>query len=215
MENLNLSWLRSIAVACAVMLLMTISVTPAHATLIDNGTYVTDTTTNLKWLKLSATAGTSYSDLQPLLQTTFTGWSLATASQVYSLWNDAGLYNAADTNKIQTANTFISIMGNTADAMSGATGNSGYYYDADAISNYEIPVAKIYIMEQVISIYSPGSGGTQYLYETAPSEYFLSSGAYLVESASTPVPEPGTVALFAFGIAGLAVYGKKRKGNNA
>ena len=36
-----------------------------------------------------------------------------------------------------------------------------------------------------------------------------------INSAGTPVPEPGTIMLFGFGMLGLAVYGKRRMNNEA
>jgi hypothetical protein len=90
----------------------------ANATLIDHGTYITDTASNLDWLKLTETAGRTYDNVSANLGNAqeFSGWQYATKTQfVYLLWNN-GIYDqvypgihvlpAQDTGLIHTSSSF-------------------------------------------------------------------------------------------------------------
>ena len=59
----------------------------AHATLIDNNTYTTDTAFGLDWLDLTATKGQSVASAL----SNNSGWSYATDSQVSNLMSSFGI----------------------------------------------------------------------------------------------------------------------------
>ena len=76
----------SAAAILALTLGSTLGLSPAKATLINDGTYVDDTTTGLDWLDLTQTTNLSYNTVSSELGTTFAGWSFATIAEVgYSI----------------------------------------------------------------------------------------------------------------------------------
>src|SRR5215470_4861134 len=62
----------------------------AAATLVDNGTFTTDTATGLDWLDVTQTQGLSYNAVTSLFGSTLAGWQFATLAQVSKLYDDAG-----------------------------------------------------------------------------------------------------------------------------
>lgn len=76
----------------------------AQAALIDRGSYITDTTTGLDWLKLTETAGRTYEDISSNLGSgqEFDGWTYATQSQFANLLWDNGIYDAGLLGNLQS-----------------------------------------------------------------------------------------------------------------
>jgi hypothetical protein len=64
----------------------------AHAMLIDNGNYTTDTVTGLDWLDLTATRGESFDNIVAQMGPggTYAGWRHATREEVKQFWINAG-----------------------------------------------------------------------------------------------------------------------------
>lgn len=76
--------------------------TGAHATIIDHGTYLTDTTSGLDWLDLTYTVNQSYDQALTRLAPTgdLYGWRVANGTQFIGLYNNSRLPTPAtfDTN---------------------------------------------------------------------------------------------------------------------
>lgn len=74
---------------CACLAAVPITV---NASIIDNGTYVTDTATGWDWLDLTQTAGMSYDDVTLQLGPggLYEGWSYATRAELETLWGAFG-----------------------------------------------------------------------------------------------------------------------------
>ncbi len=90
-----------------------------NATLIASGSVVSDTATNMEWLKVTDTYGVLYEQLLTDLSpgNKYAGWHIASAAQVLTLIGDAGLPNAIagfkDTTGQYTSamSTFQNLMG--------------------------------------------------------------------------------------------------------
>jgi len=115
----------------------------ANAALVDHGSYTTDTTSGLDWLKLSTTAGLSYTDSL----TGNPGWRLATNMEVESLFGELfdGYYDTnglgfsrdldATTYSDQIADVanFFSLFGYTYQEPGFNDVSLGFYQDEDEI----------------------------------------------------------------------------------
>ena len=78
----------------AALCVLTISGTiPAHATIIDNGTYTTDTATGLDWLDVTASTNLSFSYVSSQFGTggQFEGWRYASGADFTTLLLDWGI----------------------------------------------------------------------------------------------------------------------------
>jgi hypothetical protein len=93
--------LRAIGIAAVVCLfafaLVMASSAYAIPILIDRVTYITDTSTGLDWLDVTASRNMSYLDVSAQFGTggKFAGWEYATVNEVEGLWTSAGLRHAS------------------------------------------------------------------------------------------------------------------------
>lgn len=175
----------------------------ALANLTDNGTYTTDNSTGLDWLDLTATANSTYISAE----INNPGWHYATNAEVEGLFamffeptfvdSGNGLQESTDAASIAESTLFISLLGATVSNDPYFTA-LGYYLDEDDLlramgTEFETDVATLIIGPEWFVNYG-GSARLAY-------------GTYLVR---TTVPEPGTLALFGLGLAGIGFSRRKK-----
>jgi hypothetical protein len=189
---------------------------PADATLVDHGSYATDTATSLNWYNLTLVQGVSYDQLSGLLATSLAGWQLATASQVAQLFVDAGLpatmavYGAPGyTSQVQALAAAIGDTLALHPAAQYVAGVAAYYQPTPAmLAAGSVPVANA--MLDVIgnaTIGGPGLSGS-----ISSSVASLPYAPYLVSAAAPePVAEPTTLAQIGGGLLVLAALRRQRR----
>lgn len=203
----------------AVALAAAISFQPVCASLIDGGTFVTDTVSGLDWFKLSNTTGLSYNAVLTQVQTgsPLEGWSVASRDQVASLFQNAGVAPLVLTNGVQqtlndqpswlATRTLMDLLGvgydsgGQSQAFTMTIGMFGPVHSHPPLLNNVVDVAALILYKpetyggQYVHSYgitaSNGTGGHNFARDAS-----ISTGTYLVRASQTQsVPEPSTAAL--------------------
>jgi len=213
-------------IAVALFLVM---VQNANATIIDSGTYLTDTDTGLDWLDVTASQGRTYKDVSNQFGTggDFEGWEYATGNQFNTLVsNYVGLATPiATTEKFIHAegaiDGLVSLLGSTLDKVyldlygvtydekKGYVEGEGLDYTAGIIIDtfYVGPVSKAYQVAMIWD-YDIGLLTSDYTktYNSNIPDYAYNAGwgSYLVRATSM-VPTPATLPLLALGLLGLLI----------
>lgn len=205
------------------ILVMTLSFSSmaAHAAIIDNNTYLTDTTTGLDWLDLTATIGMTFDEITSSQSTgNLVGWELASASQLNQLiYNSTGV--DASYQYGYYANTYgdsLLVLQTTLGLTSISEGNDGtnsvtsYYSqgyllgDSGWLSGYYLAT-----MSTNSQVNEPTSGVLS-LFKTATYRGNFTYPAYLVrDSQISPVPEPDTSAMLLMGAGVMGFMARRRK----
>jgi hypothetical protein len=197
--------------------------TPAHANLIDQGTFTTDTATGLDGLHLTATRNLSYLDVTAQLGSTFSGYRYATADEVKTFFLDAGIagtpqpctpspacFYATDPNA--TVENFINLIGGSIFApvylADGVFGLTSTPYGPPSWPGCG-PGCIAYVNAEVRTNTGFGEvviGGGLRDYISDPSY-----ASWLVRPTQTsPVPAPPTLPLFATGLGLMAWLARRR-----
>jgi hypothetical protein len=202
-------------VAAGAMLLASLS---AHAVIINNGAFTTDTETRLDWLDVAETVNMSYNEVLAELGTggKYDGWRYATGEELLQLINNftgdqvTSYYTVnQETDKVDTLiqwlgstldTWYIHQHGQTFDALNGYAEGDGFDYTigliSDQINSTYIYGSSLYDddravtqMEDQSSIYSHNYEKTWKGYET---------GSFLVRTGQS-IPEPPIAALIGIG----------------
>jgi len=194
--------------------------TQSHATLIDEGNTTLDTSTNLEWLDLTATAGLSINAILGGADNFISdGWKFATFSQVDALFGDAGA--APDqSGAFVTTPAVISAAQELSQLMGVLSPNVTFF-----------PDPRLYPGTSAFVMSDDGTFAAQFTYQVAedgssarlwdasvaipfdPSTWNginSSVGSYLVRAAPTTVPEPTVLSLLALGLTMLGLSPRKR-----
>jgi hypothetical protein len=200
----KLQKLLSIAVAAFLM-----ATAPAHAVIIDNGTVTTDTGTGLDWLDLTASTGFSFAGASAEFGVggAFEGYRHATESELDTFLTNAGFGSYHQDDHTAPFLTLINLLGITGTAVGeilaqghfdngglpGTVGRGqlGRLTEADGASFDED-----YIFVD-LNIFADTSSANV--------------GNFLVQDTPAgPVPEPGALAIFAIGFAGVVLSRRRR-----
>lgn len=189
----------------------------ANAAFIDSGTYLTDTSSGLDWLDVTATSSLSYSYVSGQLGSggLYEGWHYATSAdfnELVSNWIGA-------TTPITSLGKVIQAEGDI-DGLHMALGDlypsySDYGYTqgliADMDSSGNVRTAMI-MNDDNSNINNDDLDWTQanyHLYtQTAAGWYF---GSFLIRDTAASVPEPGALGLVTLSLAGIGFAVRRRK----
>jgi len=177
---------------------------PSKSSLIDNGSYTTDTVSGLDWLDLGQTAGTSYNAIISRVSSTgdLSGWAIATSQQVYGLFDAAGgdgVYPGIDTNGSMIYTTLDSIWANN------------IHYSGDDIW--------LHVLDNTPGGITTGvrltSSGFTNIWNDGFSYPYVTYGnigtALIRDTTQASIPEPSVIALMGLGIFGLGLARRKMK----
>jgi hypothetical protein len=192
-------------------------------TLVDHGSYTTDTATNLNWLDLSATHGLSYNQVMANSGVNYIaeGWRYATSSELGTLFTDAGgsgtypelatSYTTFDANStLVTVQTLSNLLGWSfdpsytsyvaflADAAPGGQQALGLFSE----SYYPFPSPGIYQGQLRTAGGSASPDQTTYY------------SSFLVRSNVATTPLPASAVMFVTALGLLGAFGlRKRRGD--
>jgi len=184
----------------------------AHAQFSTSGGVVTDGISGASWLDMSRTIGMSYNDVRNQLDTTFSGYRIATPTEVIGLFTDAGFWidipqsMSSDPARLAAGTSFF-------DAFTGYTDASGREslvgYTTNAVASPFLPPGVLRMTGYGVGVDLSGAVATAFTDGTAPTSDvgFERNGVWLI---AAPVPEPSTWALMFAGLGALAWAVRRR-----
>lgn len=185
----------------------------AHAAIVDNDSYTTDTTGGLDWLDLTETVGKTYFQVEALFGSgeTYDGWAFATQEQLDTLaFNYTGLSSESAINSSSNPNLFdglITMLGQTFTSSSTAYGSMGLLSDIAFTSTHVVGSFERFNASPVYGAYTQGSSSSK----STVGSFLVRTTTFSLEPEVTAVPEPQTYAMFLFGIALFGFAAKRRK----
>lgn len=186
--------------------------TTANATIVDNGTFLTDTVSNLDWYDVSATAGRSFTSVFDSIGTSgdpLVGWRYASSAEVDTLLFDfTGVPTATidqTTYGIGDLAPLVFMLGVTDHPLPYIT--NGLTSEADPITGTSHPIATI-VYDHHPDTYSPALYNPAALrWYQADSASDIRVGSFLVRA----VPEPETYAMMLAGLGLIGFVAHRRK----
>jgi hypothetical protein len=189
------------------------------STLVDDGTYTFDPTTNLDWLDLSQTINLSYDLVANNQGVNFIaqGWHFATEAELATFYFDGTGVAEGETPSIASYVSFLNLLGlttfeNTSTTDSLGYGSIGYYGTPD--QNGAVPAIEMFL---TLNKVGQPIASTFTLFTTLPSVIpgGLRGGALLVRDAQVAAtPLPGSLNLFASGLGLIGLLGWRRARSN-
>lgn len=188
---------------CVVSLLSLIWFVEAQATLIDNGTYTTDTESGLDWLDVTGTTNQSINYVLSQLGPggIYEGWHYATIAEVEDFWTHAGGSGVYDnTWSVENQGLYASLS-----PLWGSTfGTLTDGYVSAALADPINPISTYVHLASIVdwSYYEESATMDRvstFWHMRVDLEY-VNQGHALIRST---VPEPSTLSLLALGLVGI------------
>ena len=226
--HLHAAGLAAVSLALAATLaapLAQAGIVDAPASIVNHGSFITDTANHRDWYKFSnaaTTIGLSYSDA--LAQFTPFGWSAAGVEMVQGLQTQFGWLadtpTAADTSNFGLTDAMATFLGYTGTFYVFANGNVTRTQDIDAQTSDGVFDANNHLIEALVTSSRTVQFTDQHqqvfytgdyvdgLYATQGIRVADSTTATWLTRKADAVPEPGTWALLGFGL--MAVFLRRR-----
>ena len=192
----------------------------ANAALLDNGSYTTDSNTNLDWLGLTETRGLSFDEVQAQMSSgqKYEGWRFASRTDVIQFWSDAGgsgPFTGASSGESNWVGSLQSLWGKTYPfvyIVNGYTVQGTIAMTSDVSNSCHSCNLTVYLLDNIdLSDSSIGD----YAEAVQLNEAYRSQGqvpiGHALVRAATPVPEPATFSMYAFGIFALASIARRSR----
>jgi hypothetical protein len=208
--------MRSVFIVLLIMVGM-----PVHAALVNNGSYTTDTVSDLDWLDLTETRNRSYDDISSQLDAggEFAGWRYATGVEAEALFTQFGLPIGRATDDPLSAEMNASIilmssyLGETVSFLNAA--EQRYYGTLGIVGQSNSAGTHQRMGAYKFSNYFgdpwrgfPETDADAHSTNRLDSASYVYEGHYLVNS--TIVPIPAAVWLFGSALAGLGWLRRKQ-----
>jgi len=189
---------RLLGAVCACVSLLWI-VNPASGAIIDNGLTTLDSDTGYEWLDITETTNCTYAVLLSggiCNGTDLSVWTLASLTDVYEFWNNAGItvensetYTVPNTTEIID---LIGLVGTTNTNTSTFYGTNGYVSDS---------------VDMATQLYVQDGTSRDYSFVGHPTSPVM--GGWLYRTAEVPIP--AAVWLFGTGLLGLIGVARRKK----
>ncbi|MBX3621798.1 MAG: PEP-CTERM sorting domain-containing protein [Rhizobacter sp.] len=170
-------------------------------------TLIQDSQTGLEWLKLDVTLGLSYESVTAQMDAgeLFFGFSVASASQVNTLFQNGGVWAPLSA---MTSAEALAAGASFADFFGGHDGGDSFV--SEGMTNAAMGPFNSVHQSAGIS-YRPGTSVSSWD-DAYHSGATANVGTWLMRPAVAPIPEPGTAGLMVLGLAAVGAVVRRRRG---
>jgi len=173
-----------------------------------------DTATNLEWLDLTVTDGCSVNQVNANTCNSqdLSGWTHATYTQVFTLWDNAGIPDIRPpdfiSNTVANHDPIEDLLTDFLGFTIGTDTAQGYYDDSDFPPAGDSNAANLGIAQ--LQLRSGTTGNAQFFVDSfGPANASGNNGHYLVREMQM-LPEPGALTILGLGLAGLDALRRKK-----